>query len=52
MEIPEDAIGDNGVWRYQRALPPLQPLRLARTPEAGDYQFCASPPPAMRSVNG
>ena len=40
MEIPEDAIWGNGVWRYQRTLPPLQPLRLARTPAAGDYQLC------------
>lgn len=40
MEIPEDATRDSGVWRYRRVLPPLQPLRLARTPEAGDYQLC------------
>lgn len=40
MEIPENAVRGDGVWRYQRALPPLQPLRLARTPEAGDYELC------------
>ncbi|MBK8182328.1 MAG: DUF1850 domain-containing protein [Candidatus Competibacteraceae bacterium] len=41
MEIPEDAVWQAGAWRYQRTLPPLQPLRLARTPEAGDYQLCS-----------
>lgn len=30
----------NGSWHYQRQLPPLQPLRVGRTPEAGDYQLC------------
>ena len=40
MEIPEDAVWHEGVWSYRRALSPLQPLRLARTPEAGDYQLC------------
>ncbi|MEZ5576190.1 MAG: DUF1850 domain-containing protein [Candidatus Competibacteraceae bacterium] len=40
MEIPGDAIWRKGVWSYRRTLPPLQPLRLARTPEAGDYQLC------------
>ena len=40
MEIPDDAIWRKGVWSYRRTLPPLQPLRLARTPEAGDYQLC------------
>lgn len=40
MEIPDDAVWREGVWGYRRALPPLQPLRLARTPEAGDYQLC------------
>lgn len=40
MEIPEDAVWRGGVWRYQRMLPSSQPLRLARTPEAGDYQLC------------
>ncbi|MDQ5911204.1 MAG: hypothetical protein QG599_3301 [Pseudomonadota bacterium] len=40
MEIPEDAIWAKGVWRYRPALPPQQPLRLARIPEAGDYQLC------------
>ena len=40
MEIPEDAVWRDGVWSYQRVLPPLQPLHLARTPEAGDYELC------------
>jgi hypothetical protein len=40
MEIPADAELRGGSWHYQRQLPPLQPLRLGRTPEAGDYQLC------------
>jgi len=40
MEIPEGAQLRDGSWHYQRQLPPLQPLRLGRTPEAGDYQLC------------
>lgn len=40
MEIPEDAVWHDGAWHYRRALPSLQPLHLARTPEAGDYQLC------------
>lgn len=40
MEIPEGAELREGSWHYQRQLPPLQPLRLGRTPEAGDYQLC------------
>lgn len=40
MEIPAGAELQGGSWRYQRQLPPLQPLRLGRTPEAGDYQLC------------
>lgn len=40
MEIPDGAVLEDGSWRYRRALPPLQPLRLGRTPEAGDYQLC------------
>lgn len=40
MEIPPDAVFNDGVWHYRRELPPLQPLRLARTPEAGDYELC------------
>ena len=40
MEIPDGAVWRKGVWSYRRTLPPLQPLRLARTPEAGDYQLC------------
>ncbi|HRW67316.1 MAG TPA: DUF1850 domain-containing protein, partial [Candidatus Competibacter sp.] len=40
MEIPDDAVWRKGVWSYRRTLSPLQPLRLARTPEAGDYQLC------------
>ncbi|MBD8187306.1 DUF1850 domain-containing protein [Pseudomonas viridiflava] len=40
MEIPPDAQLQNGSWHYQRQLPPLQPLKLARTPEAGDFHLC------------
>lgn len=40
MEIPPDAQLQNGSWHYHRQLPPLQPLKLARTPEAGDFQLC------------
>lgn len=40
MEIPEGARLVNGSWRYSRRLPPLQPLKLSRTPQAGDYQLC------------
>lgn len=40
MEIPPDAQLQNGSWHYQRQLSPLQPLKLARTPEAGDFQLC------------
>ncbi|WP_271411110.1 DUF1850 domain-containing protein [Pseudomonas sp. Q1-7] len=42
MEIPQDAVLRDGAWHYRRELPPLQPLRLGRTPEAGDYQLCRS----------
>ncbi|TWI57696.1 hypothetical protein IQ22_00913 [Pseudomonas duriflava] len=40
MTIPEDAILEKGSWRYHRSIPPLQPLRVGRTPEAGDYEIC------------
>lgn len=40
MEIPADATLREGAWHYLRQVPPLQPLRLGRTPEAGDYQLC------------
>ncbi|MBS7662691.1 DUF1850 domain-containing protein [Pseudomonas lalucatii] len=40
MEIPDGAELREGSWHYRRQLPPLQPLRLGRTPEAGDYQLC------------
>jgi hypothetical protein len=40
MEAPDDAVLRNGSWHYSRQLPPLQPLRVGRTPEAGDYQLC------------
>lgn len=40
MEIPEDARLENGSWHYRRPMPPLRPLNLGRTPEAGDYQLC------------
>ena len=40
MEIPDDAVLQSGSWHYRPELPPLQHLRLGRTPEAGDYQLC------------
>ncbi len=40
MEIPDGAELYNGSWHYRRQLAPLQPLRLGRTPEAGDYEVC------------
>lgn len=40
MEIPDGAVLQGGSWHYRRQLPPLQPLRVGRTPEAGDYQLC------------
>ncbi|MFZ0790836.1 MAG: DUF1850 domain-containing protein [Chromatiaceae bacterium] len=40
MEPPDDAELRAGSWHYRPRLPPLQPLRLGRTPEAGDYQIC------------
>lgn len=40
MEIPADAKLHDGSWHYRRQLPPLQPLRLGRAPEAGDYELC------------
>ncbi|EPA95042.1 hypothetical protein PG5_44680 [Pseudomonas sp. G5(2012)] len=40
MEIPPGARLEKGSWHYQRHLPPLQPLSLGRTPQAGDYQLC------------
>ena len=40
MEIPDDAELRDGAWHYRRQMPPLQPLRVGRTPEAGDYQLC------------
>ena len=40
MEIPDGAELRDGTWHYKRRMPPLQPLRLGRTPEAGDFQLC------------
>ena len=40
MEVPDGAVLRGGQWHYQNTLPPLQPLRLARTPQAGDYWLC------------
>ena len=40
MEIPDGAELRDGTWHYQRQMSPLQPLRVGRTPEAGDYQLC------------
>lgn len=40
MAIPDEARLEQGSWHYQANLPPLQRLKLGRTPEAGDYQLC------------
>ncbi|MCB1868364.1 MAG: DUF1850 domain-containing protein [Gammaproteobacteria bacterium] len=40
MEIPDAAILRDGSWHYRPQLPPLDIVRLGRTPEAGDYQLC------------
>jgi hypothetical protein len=40
MDIPDGAVLRDGAWHFRRRLPPLNPLRLGRTPEAGDYQLC------------
>jgi len=40
MEIPPDARLENGSWQYRPERPPLQPLSLGRTPEAGEYDLC------------
>lgn len=42
MDIPDGAVLRDGAWHYRRPLPPLNPLRLGRTPEAGDYQLCSN----------
>jgi hypothetical protein len=35
MEVPDGAQMKDGSWHYRRELPPLQSLKLGRTPEAG-----------------
>lgn len=40
MEVPMGARFEGGSWHYSSGLQPLPVLRLARTPEAGDYQIC------------
>lgn len=40
MEPPDGARLRDGVWRYRSIRAPLQPLRLGRAPEAGDYDLC------------
>jgi hypothetical protein len=40
MEIPDGAVLHDGFWHYRQPMPPFQPLRVGRTPEAGDYQLC------------
>ena len=42
MEIPDGAVLRDGSWHYRRDLPALQPLRLGRTPEAGDFELCVA----------
>ena len=40
MEVPSAARFEAGSWHYSPDMQPLQALRLARTPQAGDYQIC------------
>jgi hypothetical protein len=40
MEPPQGTELRGGSWHYRTPLPPLAPLRLARSPEAGDYELC------------
>lgn len=40
MEAPADAVFENGSWHYRPPLPPLQPLRLGRSPVTSDYELC------------
>ena len=40
MEPPDEAVLRDGSWHYRPELPPIAPLRLGRTPEAGDYELC------------
>ncbi len=40
MEVPDGALLRDGSWHYANHVPPLQPLRVGRTPEAGDYFLC------------
>lgn len=47
MEIPDDAELRDGAWHYQRRMPPLQPLRVGRTPKRGTTN-CASTSVATR----
>lgn len=40
MEPPEGAVLKDGVWHYRPPLPPLERLRLARSPYTADYTLC------------
>lgn len=40
MEPPQDAVLENGVWRYRPRVAPLSQLLLAHTPYVADYELC------------
>ncbi len=40
MEPPAGAVLRDGVWHYRPGLPPLERLRLARSPAVADYDLC------------
>ncbi|MEG6650388.1 DUF1850 domain-containing protein, partial [Pseudomonas aeruginosa] len=40
MEIPECAVLRDCACHDRRGVPQLQPFRLGRTPDAGDYRIC------------
>ncbi|WP_245549153.1 DUF1850 domain-containing protein [Noviherbaspirillum massiliense] len=40
MEPPEGAVLKDGAWHYVPPLPPLERLRLTRSPYVPDYTLC------------
>jgi hypothetical protein len=42
MEPPQDAVFENGVWRYRPALPPQEVLRLTHSPYTAGYELCVA----------
>lgn len=42
MEPPQGAVFEGGAWRYRPRLPPQDVVRLAHSPYAAGYEFCAA----------